>query len=76
MVNDNISYEKIITEENRLRLCINCNHVQKINGNRCLNCDYILHKFPNQLPSHYEYRFSTVDGCIYFININLFAYEG
>lgn len=66
---DNIEYNRIITEPNRLRMCLFCNKTISICKQECQYCYNQLPLLPNQLPLHYIYRYSSKDGCIYFINL-------
>lgn len=71
MVNDQNSYIKVINDDNRTRICLNCFEINKIKNSYCYYCSYKLKKFPNQLPHNYVVDFSrSNNGAIYFFNLD------
>ena len=69
MVVDQKDYLRVINEENRNKVCVNCYSINKIKNLYCISCFQIMPKFPNQLSPNYEVQFSKNNhGCIYFFN--------
>ena len=71
MVNNQGNYLKMISENNRNRVCTKCFEINKIKNLYCYYCLTYLKKFPNQLSPYYDIGYSSNNnGAIYFYHLD------